>query len=318
MKIGNVKLKNNVVLGPMAGVTDLPFRRLCHEFGAGLVCSEMISAKAIFYKNKGTKELLNISKDEHPVSLQLFGSDPDIVSEMALQIEELPFDILDFNMGCPVPKVVNNSEGSALMKNPELAYKIVKETVKKIKKPMTVKIRTGFDKESINCLEVAKMLEDAGASALCLHGRTREQYYSGEADWEMIAKVKDAISIPLIGNGDINSPQKAKKMLDETGCDGVMVGRSARGNPWIFKRINAYLENNELIPPPDMDEICDMIIRHSKMLCEYKGEYIGVREMRKHTGWYTAGLYGATALRRQINKIESLNELIEMIEKFKV
>ncbi len=237
MKIGNVELPNNLILAPMAGVSDLPFRLLCREQGAGMVVMEMVSAKAILYKNKNTQELMRSDPAERPVSLQLFGSDPEIVSEIALQIEDRPFDILDFNMGCPVPKVVKNGEGSALMRNPKLAARIVRETVKKIHKPMTVKIRKGFNDQEVNAVELAKMLEDAGASAITVHGRTREQYYSGQADWEIIRKVKEAVSIPVIGNGDVTGPESACAMLRETGCDGIMIGRAARGNPWIFDRI---------------------------------------------------------------------------------
>lgn len=314
LQIGNVTLPNQVVLAPMAGVCDLPFRLLCREQGAGLVCMEMVSAKAIYYHNKNTELLMQTDPGEHPVSLQLFGSDPKIMSEMAKQIEERPFDILDVNMGCPVPKVVNNGEGSALMKNPALVREIVTAMAKAVKKPLTVKIRMGFDGEHINAVEIAKIIEDSGAAAVVVHGRTRQQYYSGEADWEIIRKVKEAVSIPVIGNGDVDSPQKAKRMLEETGCDGVMVGRAARGNPWLLGRIARYLEDGELLENPSPEEVKTMILRHARMQLEYKGEYTGMREMRKHVAWYTAGYPRSSKLRQAVNGLESLNQLEELLE----
>lgn len=314
LQIGNVTLPNQVVLAPMAGVCDLPFRLLCREQGAGLVCMEMVSAKAIYYHNKNTELLMQTDPGEHPVSLQLFGSDPKIMSEMAKQIEERPFDILDVNMGCPVPKVVNNGEGSALMKNPALVREIVTAMAQAVKKPLTVKIRMGFDGEHINAVEIAKIIEDSGAAAVAVHGRTRQQYYSGEADWEIIRKVKEAVSIPVIGNGDVDSPQKAKRMLEETGCDGVMVGRAARGNPWLLGRIARYLEDGELLENPSPEEVKTMILRHARMQLEYKGEYTGMREMRKHVAWYTAGYPRSSKLRQAVNGLESLNQLEELLE----
>lgn len=289
LQIGDVILKNNVILAPMAGVTDLPFRLLCKEQGAGLLCMEMVSAKAIYYNNKNTETLMQIEPEERPVSLQLFGSDPVIMSEMAKRIEDRPFDILDINMGCPVPKVVNNGEGSALMKNPGLVRKIVTSVSKAIKKPLTVKIRKGFDENNINAVEIAKIIEDSGAAAVAVHGRTRQQYYSGKADWDIIRQVKEAVSIPVIGNGDVDSPQKAKQLLEETGCDGIMVGRATEGNPWIFREISHYLDTGELLPHPALEEVKEMILRHARLQLEYKGEYTGMREMRKHVAWYTAG-----------------------------
>lgn len=318
LQIGNVTLPNQVVLAPMAGVTDLPFRILCHEQGAGLVCMEMVSAKAIYYHNKNTDMLMQTAPGEHPVSLQLFGSDPQIMSEMARQIEERPFDILDVNMGCPVPKVVNNGEGSALMKDPVLVRKIVTSMAKAVKKPLTVKIRMGFDQEHINAVEIAKIIEDSGAAAVAVHGRTRQQYYSGEADWEIIRQVKEAVSIPVIGNGDVDSPEKARRMLEETGCDGVMVGRAARGNPWLFGRIVRYLENGELVEKPSAREVKDMILRHARMQLEYKGEYTGMREMRKHVAWYTAGYPRSSKLRQAVNELESLKQLEELLEGWQI
>ena len=259
LKIGNVELANPYILAPMAGVTDLPFRLLCKEQGAGLLCMEMISAKAIQYKNKNTRALLEIHPKEEPVSLQLFGSDPDVISEIAKEIEELPFAILDINMGCPVPKIVRNGEGSALMNQPKQVYEIVKKTVKAIRKPVTVKIRKGFNDESINAVEIAKIIEDAGASAVAVHGRTREQYYSGKADWDIIRQVKEAVKIPVIGNGDVVSGESAIAMMEQTGCDGVMIGRGAQGNPWIFSELVHYEKTGCMPPRPSNEELKEML-----------------------------------------------------------
>lgn len=313
LKIGTVELENNVMLGPMAGVTDLPFRVLCREQGAGLVCMEMVSAKAVLYGNRNTKELLAVSPLERPVSLQLFGSDPEILAEIAARLEDGPYDILDLNMGCPVPKVVKNGEGSALMKNPVLAERILSSMVKAVKKPVTVKIRKGFDDHSVNAVELAKIAEACGVAAVAVHGRTREQYYSGKADWEIIRQVKEAVSIPVIGNGDVHSPEAAKKLLEETGCDGVMVARGARGNPWIFRRIVSYLETGVIPPDPSKEEVKDMIFRHAAMMTEQKGELAAMREMRKHVAWYTAGYPHSAALRREINEVETLEGLKELV-----
>lgn len=309
LEIGNVTLENPLVLAPMAGVTDLPFRVLCREQGAGLICMEMVSAKAILYRNKNTESLMEIHPSEHPVSLQLFGSDPDIISEIAKQIEERPFDILDLNMGCPVPKIVNNGEGSALMKNPELVREIVSKTVKAIQKPVTVKIRKGFDDTCVNAVEIARIIEDCGAAAVAVHGRTRAQYYAGQADWEIIRQVKEAVSIPVIGNGDVNTPEKAVQMMEETGCDGVMIARGAQGNPWIFSRTLHYLETGEHLPKPSKEEVVEMMLRHARMQLECKGTYTGIREMRKHVAWYTSGFPHSARLRAAINEIETYEEL---------
>lgn len=313
LKIGNVLLENSYVLGPMAGVTDLPFRLLCKEQGAGLLCMEMVSAKGIFYNNKNTESLLQIHPEEVPVSLQFFGSDPKIVSEMAKRVEERPFSILDINMGCPVPKVVRNGEGSALMKNPKLVYELVSATVKAIKKPVTVKIRKGFDDEHINAVEIAKIIEEAGAAAVAVHGRTREQYYSGKADWEIIRQVKEAVSIPVIGNGDVTSGEKAIAMREQTGCDGVMIARGAQGNPWIFSELLEYERTGRLPDRPDVEEIKQTMLRHARLQIEYKGHFTGIREMRKHVAWYTKGLHGAARLRDQINQVESYAELENLL-----
>lgn len=313
LKIGSVTLDNNILLAPMAGVTDLPFRLLCREQEAGLVCMEMVSAKAILYKNKNTESLLTIHPQEGPVSLQLFGSDPKILSEMARQIEERPFSILDINMGCPVPKVVGNGEGSALMRQPKLVEEIVTAVVKAVRKPVTVKIRKGFNDTCVNAVEIARIAEQCGAAAVMIHGRTREQYYTGEADWEIIAKVKDKLSIPVIGNGDIKDGASAEAILRRTGCDGIMVGRAARGNPWIFRQIAAYLQDGTVLPAPEKEEIRATILRHAKMQLEYKGEYTGIREMRKHVSWYTAGMPDSARLRRTVNMVESFAALEELV-----
>ncbi len=315
LKIGNVELENRYILGPMAGVTDLPFRLLCREQGAGLLCMEMVSAKAIYYNNRNTESLLEIHPNEKPVSLQLFGSDPKIMSEMAKRIEERPFAILDVNMGCPVPKVVKNGEGSALMKDPKLVYEIVSALVKAIEKPVTVKIRKGFDDDHVNAVEIARIAEEAGAAAVAVHGRTREQYYSGKADWDIIRQVKEAVSVPVIGNGDVTSPQKAAELVRLTGCDGIMIARGAQGNPWIFSEMIHWEETGELPSRPDKDEVREMMLRHARLQLEYKGEFSGIREMRKHVAWYTKGLKGAARLREKVNDVESLEELAALTSK---
>lgn len=315
LKIGDVSLKNNLILAPMAGVTDLPFRLLCKEQGAGLLCMEMVSAKAIYFNNKNTEELLTIDDREPPVSLQLFGSDPDIISEMAKKIENRPFSILDINMGCPVPKVVNNGEGSALLKTPDLIEEIVRKVSSAIKKPVTVKVRIGFENEPIDIVEIAKRIEDAGAAALAVHGRTRQQYYSGTADWDTIRRVKEAITIPVVGNGDVDSPLKAEALIKQTGCDAVMIGRAVRGNPWLFRELNHYFQTGELLGRPSAEEICEMVLRHARKQIELKGEFVGIREMRKHVAWYTAGMRHSAGLRRESNTIESYEALEQLLSR---
>lgn len=315
LRIGNVVLENNVILAPMAGVTDLPFRLLCHEQGAGMAVTEMVSAKAILYQNRNTKELLRIHPKEGPVSIQLFGSDPDIMGEIAARIEETPCSFIDVNMGCPVPKIVNNGEGSALMKRPELAERILTSMVRAVKKPVTVKFRKGFNDSQVNAVEFARMAESCGVAAVAVHGRTREQYYQGKADWEIIRKVKEAVRIPVIGNGDIFTPEDGGRMMKETGCDGLMIARGAKGNPWIFKRIRHYLDTGEILDEPSIEEIREMIWRHGRMLAEYKGEAAAMRQMRGHMAWYTKGLPHSAALRNEINQVETAEGLLELLNR---
>lgn len=312
-KIGNINIEGGLCLGPMAGVSDLPFRHLCKEMGASLLVTEMVSAKAIYFKNKNTEPLMKIDKDEHPIALQLFGSDPDIIAEMAASIEDRDFDIFDFNMGCPVPKIVNNGEGSALMKNPKLVEEILSKLVKSVKKPVTLKIRRGFNEDNINAVEIAKIAESAGVSAVAVHGRTREQYYSGKADWNIIRDVKSALSIPVIGNGDVVDGESAKRMYEYTGCDGIMIARAARGNPWIFREIRAYL-NGETPVKPTAKEIVEMILRHCRLQMEYDDEIMAVRKMRKHVAWYTHGMKGSSALRDKVNHVEKYDELESLLK----
>ncbi|MDD7148583.1 MAG: tRNA dihydrouridine synthase DusB [Lachnospiraceae bacterium] len=314
LQIGNVTLENNIILAPMAGVTDLPFRLLCAKQGAGLTCMEMVSAKAIYYHNKNTEELMAIHPEEKQVSLQLFGSDPDIISEMAKRIEDRPFSILDLNMGCPVPKVVNNGEGSALMKDPLLVGKIIEQTAKAINKPVTIKIRRGFDEARVNAVEIAHIAQESGAAAVAVHGRTREQYYAGKADWEIIRQVKEHVTIPVIGNGDVTDGASAVAMLKQTGCDGVMVGRAARGNPWIFAQILHFMKTGETLPRPELAEVKRQILEHAELMLACKGEYTAIREMRKHVSWYSAGYPHSSKIRQRINEVESMEELREVMD----
>ena len=313
IQIGDVSLSSPLILAPMAGVTDLPFRVLCAEFGAGMVCMEMISAKALTYHNKNTFEMLRIDNRERCVSLQLFGREPEVMAEAAKMIEDEPFDVLDINMGCPVPKVVNNGEGSALMKEPLLAGRIIEAVSKAVRKPVTVKIRSGFDEEHINAVEIAHIAQESGAKAVAVHGRTRKQFYSGQADWETIRKVKEKLSIPVFGNGDVTGYESFMEIRRQTGCDAVLIGRAARGNPWIFADILSGIKYGDEPKKPDSKEVARMILRHGRMLCECKGEYVAVREMRQHASWYTAGYPNSAAFRRHINEANTMEELERMI-----
>ncbi len=312
IKIGNVDIKTPLGLAPMAGVTDIVFRNICKEMGAGLTVTEMVSAKAIVYRNKNTGQLLKTGDKESPVAVQLFGGDASSVREAIEIINDEPFDILDFNMGCPVPKVVKNKEGSALMLDPKKAEEILKVMAITSKKPVTVKMRSGFDEKNINAPLIAKIAEDAGVSAVTVHGRTREQYYSGTADWDVIRKVKETVSIPVFGNGDVKDGTLALEIMRQTGCDGVMIGRAAMGNPWIFREILHFFETGEEVKRPSKEEVFEMILRHAKELADEKGEIVAIREMRSHAAWYTHGFKGASAIRRRINEILTLAELEEL------
>ena len=316
MKIGNVELKNKVFLSPMAGVTDLPFRLICKEQNCGMLYTEMINGKALCYDDENTKKMLKIEDEEHPVAVQIFGSDPEFMGRAAEIMNAYPNEILDINMGCPAPKVVKNGDGSALMRNPKLAEEVLKSVVKNSTKPVTLKIRKGWDDNSVNAVEIAKIAEASGISALAIHGRTREQYYSGKADWDIITEIKNAINIPVIGNGDVFTVEDAGNMLDKTGCDAIMIGRGAQGNPWIFKRINHYMETGEILPEPTLEEKINTAVKHLNLAVREHGEYVAVREMRKHIAWYLKGLKGSAKVRDEINKITSYEEVVSRLNEY--
>lgn len=307
--------RDKIILAPMAGICDLPFRLLCKEQGCDILYTEMVSAKGMYYNNKNTGPLIMTKEEEHPIGVQIFGSEPELMAEQAKKLEDKGFAFIDVNMGCPVPKIVNNGEGSALMKEPVLIGKIVEALSKACDLPITIKIRAGFTKDNLNAPEIARIAQESGAYAVAVHGRTREQYYQGVADWDIIKKVKDNVSIPVIGNGDITCGKDILRMREVTGCDAFMIGRAAKGNPWIFKEVKNFLKTGEDMERPLVTEIKDMMLRHAKLMIEYKGEYTGIHEMRKHVAWYTQGLKDSSKLRAKINQVETYEEMKELIEK---
>ena len=316
LRIGNITMENPLVLGPMAGVTDLPFRLLCKEMGCGMLYTEMISAKALYYKNKNTLPLMATDPKEQPIAVQLFGSEPELMADMAKTLEDKGFQFIDINMGCPVPKIVNNREGSALMKDPVLVGRIIETKANAVSLPVTVKFRKGFNDESVNAVEIARIAQESGAAAVAVHGRTREQFYSGKADWDIIRQVKEAVNIPVIGNGDVCDVDSYIRMKEETGCDGVMIGRAAKGNPWVFKQISTYIQTGERIGRPPLTEVIDMMMRHGQMMVEFKGENMGIREMRKHFAWYTQGYPGSSKLRAKGFELETLKDMENTLREY--
>ena len=316
MKIGNIEFANNVFLAPMAGVTDMAYRAICKQFGCGLTYTEMVSAKGMYYKSENTRELMTLAPEEQPAAIQIFGSDADILASIAAEVQAAGADIIDINMGCPTPKIVKNGDGSALMLKPELVAEIVKKVTSAVTVPVTVKIRKGWDEHHINAVEIAQVAEQNGAKAVTVHGRTREQFYSGQADWEIIKKVKQAVRIPVIGNGDVVSPETAEKMLELTGCDGIMIGRGAEGNPWIFRRIIEYLKSGKLLPEPSYAEKVEMAIVHLEKTIELKGEVIGVKEMRKHLAWYLKGMPGSSVIKTEVFKLDKVEAVKKLLQAY--
>ncbi|MFI3211049.1 MAG: tRNA dihydrouridine synthase DusB [Peptostreptococcaceae bacterium] len=316
MKIGNIEINSNAFLSPMAGVTDLPFRLICKEKGCGMLYTEMINAKALCYDDENTKKMLKIKLEEHPVAVQIFGSDPEFMGKAASIMNEYNNEILDINMGCPAPKVIKNGDGSALMKNPKLAEQVLSAVVKNSIKPVTLKIRKGWDDQSVNAVEIAKIAEACGISAIAIHGRTREQFYSGTADWDIIRQIKETINIPVIGNGDVFEVQDAKRLLETTNCDAILIGRGSQGNPWIFKRVDHYIRTGEILPEPTLEEKVNTAKEHMSLAIEEHGEYIAVREMRKHLGWYLKGLKSSAKVRDEINKIENYEDVIKRLDNY--
>ncbi len=314
MLIGNVKIDNNIMLAPMAGITDMPFRLICRQMGCGFVYSEMVSAKGMYYKDKKTRLLTDLHEDELPAAVQIFGSEPCIMAEAAKKLNGSKASFIDINMGCPTPKITRNGDGCALMQKPELAAKIVAMTVEASEKPVTVKIRKGWDDEHVNAVEIALAAQENGAAAVAVHGRTRQQFYKGEADWDIIKKVKKALKIPVIGNGDIFTPQDAKRMLEETNCDAVMIARGARGNPWIFSRTAAFVKHGRILPQPAAEDKIDIVKKHMQMVIDLKGEYTALREMRKHIAWYIKGMYNAARVKQQVFKLDDCNSVLKALD----
>lgn len=317
MKFKDFEVENEVFLAPMAGVTDLPFRLICKEHGCGLLYTEMINAKALCYDDEKTKKMLNILEEEMPVAIQIFGSEAEYMGKASERLNKYPNAILDINMGCPAPKVVKNGDGSALMRNPELAKRVISSVVEASQKPVTLKIRKGWDDENLNAMQIAKIGQECGISALTIHGRTREQYYSGKADWEIIKELKSELSIPVIGNGDVTSTEDAIKMKEDTKCDAIMIGRGAQGNPWIFERISHYLKTGEILPVPSKEEKLDVAIKHMGLSVKEHSEFVAVREMRKHIGWYLKGMKNSARFRDEINKMENVDEVIAKLLEYK-
>jgi len=317
MKIGDLRINNPLFLAPMAGITDLAFRMLCREQGCGVVYTEMVSAKGLFYGSERTEELMEINPNEHPIGIQIFGSDPLIMAQMVEKISDTDADLIDINMGCPAPKIVKNGEGSALMRNPQLVKKIVSEVSRASSKPITVKIRKGWDDKSVNAVDIALIAEEAGAAAITVHGRTREQFYAGVADWDIIREVKSRLSIPVIGNGDIFTPQAAFDMTKQTNCDGIMIARGAQGNPWLFRDIISYMDKGEIPIQPEPNEKIETALRHLKIIVGQKGERLGVCEMRKHIAWYLKGLKDSSQIKRLINTLTTASEVEAVLNSYK-